>query len=259
MRLRISLAIAALVAAIGVLAVGVGTAGATPVPQGQPDPQTTNIPYVAWNGEQVKVVKCFGNTDNVSEAAFNQGGGIASYLSGKFRVEAWTGDHSNTGPVFLNDADGSVVGQWSDGRLCFAVHVTSQNPGMAVIKLAVSPNLLGLFPGLDVIAKHQFLVIWMTDQAPVITEVAGANLGDPTGNGIFNPIPGPNGNYFANGLINIKVKGTFPLTGDNYGGLGHPLVTLPDDWHVARTAPRCRRFAHRQQLPGCRSLALGHP
>ncbi len=234
MRLRISLAVAALVAAIGVLAIGVGTAAAgNEGPQGQPDPQTTNVPYVAWNGEQVKVVKCFGNQDNVSEAAFNQGGGIASYLSGKFRVELWSGDQAQQ-PVFLNDNDGSVVGQWDNGRLCFAVHVASLEPGLAVIKLAVSPNLLGLFPGLDVLAKHQFLVIWMTDQAPVITEVAGANLGDPTGNGIFNPIPGPNGNYFANGLINVKVKGTFPL-GGAFTALGHPTVTLPDDWNWLAT------------------------
>ncbi len=228
MRLRISLAIAALVAAIGVLAVGVGTAGATPVLQGQPDPQTTNIPYVAWNGEQVKVVKCFGREEGVSQDAFTQGGGIASYLSGKFRVELWSGDQAQK-PVFLNDNDGSVVGQWSNGRLCFAVHVASLEPGLAVIKLAVSPNLLGLFPGLDVIAKHQFLVIWMTDQAPVINEAAGANLGDPTGNGIFNPIPGANGNSFGVGLIHILVKGTFPL-GGAFTGLGHPTVTLPDDW-----------------------------
>ena len=104
------------------------------------------------------------------------------------------------------------------GRLCFSVHVTSQKPGMAVIKLAVSPNLLTLVPGLDPILKHQFLVIWMQDQAPVINEAAGANLGDPTGNGIFNPIPGPDGNTFGYGLIHVLVKGTFPL-GNDFAGI----------------------------------------
>ena len=70
----------------------------------------------------------------------------------------------------------------------------------------------------------------MQDQAPVINEAAGANLGDPTGNGIFNPIAGPNGNYFGYGLIHVLVKGTFPLGNDFAGLAPNDTVTLPDDW-----------------------------
>ncbi|HST16382.1 MAG TPA: hypothetical protein VLK36_01855 [Gaiellaceae bacterium] len=230
MRLRISLALFTVLAAIGVLAIGVGSAGATVVNRA-PDPQTTNIPYLAWAGEEVKVVKCIGGpNDAVDVSALGSASNINALLAGKFRVEDWSGvDEVHSGPVFLNDQDGSVVGTYEQGRLCFSVHVTSQKPGLAVIKLAVSPNLLTLVPGLDPILKHQFLVIWMQDQAPVISEAAGANLGDPTGNGIFNPIPSPNGNYFGYGLIHVLVKGTFPL-GLDFSGLGHPTVTLPDDW-----------------------------
>ena len=229
MRLRISIGLAALVAAVGVLAIGVGSAGAG-VNHYAPDPQTTNVPYLAWAGEEVKVVKCIGGNDGIDVSAVSQQNDIGALLSGKFRVEDWSGvDEVHSGPVFLNDQDGSVVGQIVGRQLCWSVHVTSQKPGLAVIKLAVSPNLLTLVPGLDPILKHQFLVIWMQDQAPVINEAAGANLGDPTGNGVFNPIPGPNGNSFGFGLIHVLVKGTFPL-GLDFAGYGHPTVTLPDDW-----------------------------
>jgi hypothetical protein len=229
MRLRISLALFTVLAAIGALTIGVGSAGATAVNRA-PDPQTTNIPYLAWAGEEVKVVKCIGGSDGIDVSSIGSASNINALLAGKFRVEDWSGvDEVHSGPVFLNDQDGSVVGTYEQGRLCFSVHVTSQKPGLAVIKLAVSPNLLTLVPGLDPILKHQFLVIWMQDQAPVINEAAGANLGDPTGNGIFNPIPGANGNTFGYGLIHILVKGTFPL-GLDFAGLGHPTVTLPDDW-----------------------------
>jgi hypothetical protein len=233
MRLRISLGLVGLVAALGVLIFGVGTAAAgNEKPSGPPDPQTTNVPYLAWAGEEVKVVKCIGGpNDSVDVSAIGSASNISALLAGKFRVEDWSGvDEVHSGPVFLNDQDGSVVGTYEQGRLCFSVHVTSQKPGMAVIKLAVSPNLLTLVPGLDPILKHQFLVIWMQDQAPVISEAAGANLGDPTGNGIFNPIPGPNGNYFGYGLIHVLVKGTFPLGNDFAGIAPNNTVTLPDDW-----------------------------
>ena len=125
---------------------------------------------------------------------------------------------------------------------------------MAVIKLAVSPNLLTLVPGLDPILKHQFLVIWMQDQAPVINEAAGANLGDPTGNGIFNPIPGPNGNYFGFGLIHVLVKGTFPLGLDFAGLRRTSTVTLPDDW-----AWLAQHFAVDDSLTGSNFPGAAYP
>src|SRR5262249_41989359 len=167
MRLRISLGLAVLVAALGVLAIGVGSASATYVSRA-PDPQTTNIPYLAWAGEEVKVVKCIGadyGGEDISALAGQSR--IEALLSGEIRVEDWSGvDEVHSGPVFLNDQDGSVVGQIVNGgrNLCWSVHVTSQKPGLAVIKLAVSPNLLTLVPGLDPVLKHQFLVVWMQDQ-----------------------------------------------------------------------------------------------
>ena len=110
------------------------------VPQGQPDPQTTNIPYVAWTGEQVKVVKCFGSADGVSEATpSTRAAGCLVSRADRSAIEDWSGDHANdAGPAVMNDADGSVVGQRSDGRLCFSFEVTSQKPGLAVYQAAVN-------------------------------------------------------------------------------------------------------------------------
>jgi hypothetical protein len=233
MRLRISLALAAFVAVVAALTIGVGTAGATiPVLKGAPDPGTTNIPYVAWAGETVKVVKCVRFLDTVSEAQASSA--IASPFAVTAQVEDWSGvDEVHSGPITLNQPN-TTIQETSDGHiaLCFSFEVTSQKPGLAVYKLAISNNIFPLLLGGDVIDEHQFLVIWLQDQAPVINEAAGANLGDPTGNGVFNPIPGlgPNGtNAFGYGLIHILVKGTFPL-GNDFAGYGHPTVTLPDDW-----------------------------
>jgi hypothetical protein len=235
MRLRISLALVTLLAAITALTIGLGSAAATPEVAPLPDPQTTNIPYVAWAGEQVRVVKCLDEEDSVKARSI----GIDSLIfRGKFRIEDWSGD-VNQKPQFLNDLDGDVVAQNIDGRVCFAVHVTSLKPGLAVIKLAVRDDLLGLFPGLNPWLKHQFLVIFLRDQPASIVEVP--TPGDPAGDGVFNPIPGPNGNSFQPGLVKLNVKGTFPL-GNNFapansgidfsGTVAHDgvTVTLPDDW-----------------------------
>ena len=133
MRLRISLTLAALITAIAAMAVGVGSAAATVVQPQLPDPQTTNVPYVAWAGEQVKVVKCLGSEDSVRALGIGLGSII---FRGNYTVEDWSGvDENNAGPKFLNAPGGDVVAQNIDGRVCFAVHVTSQKPGLAVIKL----------------------------------------------------------------------------------------------------------------------------
>ena len=125
-------------------------------------------------------------------------------------VEDWSGvDENNAGPAFLNAPNRDTVAYLDDsGRLCFSVHVSSLKPGMAVIKGAARIDLAGETPGFDILGKHQFLVIWMRSQAPVIREVANTDfpsldLGDPTGNGIFNPL-------FKNGLVQINVEGHVP-------------------------------------------------
>ena len=226
MRLRISFALAAAVAAIAALTIGVGSAGAS-VEAYPPDPQTTNIPYVAWAGETVKVVKCLGYAEGVTaDTVRNSGFPLTATAS----IEDWSGvDEVHAGPVIISPPTAVLS---SDYGLCFSFEVTSQKPGLAVYKLSINNNLYPLLLGGDSLDQHQFLVIWMQDSAPAINEVAGANLGDPKGDGIFNPIAGagPGGtNAFLPGLIHVVVKGTFPF-GNDFASYGHPTVTLPDDW-----------------------------
>ncbi|HZO34460.1 MAG TPA: hypothetical protein VFB17_05225 [Gaiellaceae bacterium] len=227
MRLRISLTLAAVLAAVAALTIGVGTAGASVPSSGAPDPQTTNIPYVAWLGETVKVAKCLELGDDVSEAQANSA--ISDPFAVTATIEDWSGvDENNAGPATLNKPNTSVISMGRHFAICFSFEVTSQKPGMAVYKLAVSNNVAPLLLGGDVELMHQFLVIWLQDQAPVIDETPTA--GDPNGDGVFNPIPDANGvNSFGYGLVHILVKGTFPL-GNDFAGKNHPIVTLPDDW-----------------------------
>jgi hypothetical protein len=230
MRLRISIALAAAISAIAALTIGVGSAAAGEwQPQGPPDPQTTNIPYVAWAGETVKVDKCIGFADGVTEAtASSQLGSLIPTPTAT--IEDWSGvDENNAGPAVINTPNA----QLTNSGICFSFEVTSQKPGLAVYKLSLNNAFIPLLFGGDSLDQHQFLVIWLQDQAPVITEAAGANLGDPTGNGVFNPIVGAGprgiGNAFLPGLIKVEVKGTFPF-GNDFAGYGRPTVTLPDDW-----------------------------
>ncbi len=228
MRLRISIALAAAITAIAALTIGVGSAAAGEWQSGPPDPQTTNIPYVAWAGETVKVDKCIGFADGVTEAtASSQLGSLIPTPTAT--IEDWSGvDENNAGPAVINTPNA----QLTNSGICFSFEVTSQKPGLAVYKLSLNNAFIPLLFGGDSLDQHQFLVIWLQDQAPVITEAAGANLGDPTGNGVFDPIvgAGPNGtNAFLPGLIQVEVKGTFPF-GNDFAGYGRPTVTLPDDW-----------------------------
>ena len=165
-------------------------------------------------------------------------------LRAKFRLEDWSGTEPNaTGagyrstasiePQFLNDQDGDTVAYLQDGRLCFSVTVSSLKPGLAVIKGAARIDLAGFTPGFDILGKHQFVVIWMRSQAPAIREVANADfpdldLGDPSGNGIFNPFP--TGTPFRNGLVEVTVGGNFPLGNDFAGIDADNVVNLPADW-----------------------------
>ena len=209
------------------------------------DPQTANIPYLAWAGNQVRLAKCIGEREmqNDLRLSSEQSSSLLTpglILRAKFRLEDWSGTEPNaTGPgyratesirpQFLNDADGDTVAYLDrQGRLCFSVTVSSLKPGLAVIKGAARIDLAGFTPGFDILGKHQFVVIWMRSQAPVIREVANADypdldLGDPAGDGIFNPL-------WKNGLVQINVGGNFPLGNDFSGIDPDNVINLPADW-----------------------------
>jgi hypothetical protein len=181
--------------ALVVTAVAAFAAGPTAA-QGPWDPQTSNVPYLAWRGEQVRLVKC--------DPVLADPG-----VSVEFFVEEWTG------PGLTPRIEEITVDR--DGA-CAKADAVSLDPGLARVKL-VATNFAD-----DPILKHQFLVAWMSLTDPAIDEVGEADptgdddLGDPAGDGHFDA-------GGANGRVQVVVKGTFP----------HPLgpggqFTLPDAW-----------------------------
>ena len=223
------------------------------------DPQTANIPYVGWAGNQIRIAKCLGQQevrDNLSLSTESTQRLLTPglVLRASWTVEDWSGvDENNAGPAFLNAPNRDTVAYLDDsGRLCFSVHVSSLKPGMAVIKGAARIDLAGETPGFDILGKHQFLVIWLRSQAPVIREVANTDfpsidLGDPTGNGVFNPL-------FKNGLVQINAKGTFPLGNDFAGIDPDNSITLPDDWAFIASKFGVDDYAANGGRPGSGSM-----
>jgi hypothetical protein len=214
-KLKLVLVLASL-GALGVLAMAsTASAGATRAPWFEAgDPMETNIPYVAWAGEEIRLVKCIDDPKGEWEGSTAQWGIVDS------SVKQRSGDLRD--PVFFAD-DGtsfSGAGEQAD-RTCWAVDVDSVNPGMTRIKMAVSED--EGTPGSPVL-KHDFLVIWLNMSSPVLTELSstafpGYAVGDPLGDGNFTPAAGK----YTNGLIRARVTGSFT---DLHGA----ARTLPADW-----------------------------
>src|SRR3954464_8963140 len=148
-------------------------AGAGAVESYAPDPQTTNVPYVAWSGEQLKLVKCDPS--------------LADASRGDLLIETWSGD-PDTRPQLESSTAHFFRG--SNEMPCASADVASLGSGLARIKLVVTDD------SNDPILKHQFLAIWMTFNDPAIHEIASTDptggptgsdneVGDPAGDGSF--------------------------------------------------------------------------
>ena len=170
-----------------------------------PDPMTTNIPYTAWAGTQVRMVKC----SNVLE------GLTRNRL--EVLVESWSGSDNFRPQVLESSIDFVNRG----GERCVRFNVVTLGDGIARIKLKAFDARR------DEILEHQFLGIWMRLGTPSIDEVGAADptggpagseteVGDPAGDGAF--VPSSN-----NGRVQVKVTGSFP---DETGA----MRTLPNDW-----------------------------
>ncbi len=178
------------------------------------DPLTTNIPYVAWAGEEVRLVKCVDISRIEADVEWDN-------------VE-WS---TNREPSFFDDIDQrteSFAGRGDQsGRTCGAIDIVSHSPGMAVVKM--SSDALDPPEGAPEL-KHQFLVIWLGMNAPVLEELdandfPGLDVGDPLGDGNF--LAGAD-----NGYVRATITGSFDgIRGDEY--------TLPRDWAALAT-----RYAH---------------
>ena len=104
MRFRLGVTFVTLLAAMTALFVWAGmAAGATKTTYIQTadptDPQNTNIPYLAWAGETVRVTKCL-NFEGLQASDLH---GLNFSLSGTLNISGWSGDDAagpNT-PFFL--------------------------------------------------------------------------------------------------------------------------------------------------------------
>ncbi len=192
------------------------------------DPQTTNVPYLAWVGEEIQLNKCF---DSAATATTSLSGVSATFL-----VEDWSGGATlpQMEPNTVRVYDSQTLNE-----VCAQGDVVSLYPGMARVELdIVDPgNVLGLAgpTGQQPVVKHQFLAGWMTLNTPTLTEMsqssftssaqgeAGRELGDPTGNGRFAAGAG-------SGYLDVTVTGSMPMNGVWGALVGKPTVTLPGDW-----------------------------
>jgi hypothetical protein len=127
------------------------------------DPQTTNVPYLAWVGEEVRLNKCFASD---ATATTDLSGVSASFL-----VEDWSG--GGTQPQIEPDTV-NVYYSSTLGEVCAEGDAVSLFPGMARVELDIADpgDVLGLAgPGAtDPVIKHQFLAGWMTLNTPTLTE-----------------------------------------------------------------------------------------
>lgn len=186
-----------------------------------PNMFTTNVPYVAWRGEQVRAVKC----DSIPQIYDGDGVLNGRDLRVDVLVESWSGPGRDpqleTGTVQFFRSRNLPESQ----RDCVRFDMVSSDPGLARVKLVISDR-----NGVPIL-KHQFLFVWMslgtigikeaTNNDPPVPPNSQSAVADPSGDGNFHA-----GDQAANkGRVQIKVTGTFP----------HPLgpggtFTLPQDW-----------------------------
>jgi hypothetical protein len=246
-----------------VLALASLTAGAAaaPNPDGPYGAQGTNVPYVAWIGEHVRLVACEPSfTEDAKLEAIKHGVDpksiLGAFFNDNFEVEDWSGYQFQ--PPTADGSAGSQIGQpfdpgpssffeSSEGKDCIATDYKSLNPGLTRIRAVVKDDETG-----EIVFSHQFLVIWLTVNKPVLNE-AGTSasgtetfqnqlngtgqdnlsnfLGDKEGNGQFVPSPF-SGEESDKGLVQIKVTGAFPVIKEAplHNILEKETYTLPEDW-----------------------------
>jgi hypothetical protein len=262
-------------AAVGVAAIAVlGTVASTALadsPWDVPanDPNTTNVPYLAWRGENLRMVKCWGTDDFnrtlrlefpslTSDVVTDQNIGnlFGSIVQTNVQLEDWSGADTgvNTPKEVINGARTFLYYNVRTLRpvICWQDTWASQKAGLGQFKLTVSLGLTNFdntgvsFGAQVLVMQHQWLAGWMSLNAPTLDEVTSRDpatnpegLGDPKGDGNFfagdNWVQGSDGTWTYDskphpGEIRATVKGTLPL-GQDFTELGlGDSIQLPDQW-----------------------------
>ncbi|MDX6566542.1 MAG: hypothetical protein QOE10_2204, partial [Gaiellales bacterium] len=238
------------------------------------DPNTTNVPYLAWRGENLRLVKCFGVNDfeQAYQSEFSKTANFTndsiqnifgSIVQTNVQLEDWSG--TDTG---VNTPHEVITGARTflyynvrtlDPVICFQDTWASQKAGLGQFKLTVSIGLTniqntGVSLGAQVLVmQHQWLAGWMSLNAPTLDEVTSRDpaknpegLGDPKGDGnLFagdHWVQGSDGKWFWDpknthpAQLRAVVTGTLPL-GQNFTELGlGASITLPNDWALLANA-----------------------
>lgn len=121
--------------------------------------QNSNVPYLAWVGEEQRLTKCVA-VDGITPDTSFMG------VTASFNVEDWSGSpYNDTQMPVVEPNTVRVYFSRSFGGVCATGDVVSLFPGMARIELDVA----GPFD-LGPMREHQFLVGWMTLNTPTLSE-----------------------------------------------------------------------------------------
>src|SRR3954471_1590726 len=212
MRLRLACAAALAIAcsAIGASpAMADGSRAAFDPPTTRPvfDPQTTNVPYLAWRGEEVRLVKCEPFLGDIPDPWSDDG---STQFDASWIVEDWSGDSITPSleqsTVKFTDEQNSNGLYF--GKHCVKADFVSQKAGLAMIKLVITDADTG-----KPLVKHQFLVGWLTlNKVGLDDGSGGTSIFDAPGWGTYN-------------WLRARVTGTLPLRG--FSDLYCPAAPTP--------------------------------
>jgi hypothetical protein len=175
-----------------------------PFEQTADGPQTSNIPTLAWVGEDVRLVAC----DNDIQPNPDSRDGIA-FQQAEWNTNLWTGDQAfqatptfdgsqSTNFYLTNTGSASFFFPTGIDNIehgCTSADISSLHAGLDEVTLNVyQQSALGGRdgqiespaggPGLNLdptpVYSKQFIVIWMTANAPVLSEASVSSLGQPT-------------------------------------------------------------------------------
>jgi hypothetical protein len=204
---------AGLISAAGaaVLAMSLLAAGASAAPNPN-EAQATNVPYVAWVGEHVRLVICSNEvTADALKAGVNiqSSQGLYKFYNANFAVEDWSGyqfqpptpDGDNASQIGQYFDPGPAAFFYTDGKVCIATDYKSLNPGLTRIRLVVKSDNDG-----EVVFSHQFLVIWLTASKPVLNEAGTSASGTET---FQNQLSDTGQSNLSNFLGDKEVNGQF--------------------------------------------------
>ena len=211
-RLRVSLVAFVLVLmSAGLLVASAAASGGLPANSPVFNPQETNVPYLAWRGEEVRLVKCGHELDGLTGAPTLQtNGGFFWGLDVSMQIFAYSGPQENSfdGPKAVQNS-ASIFFDRNTARPCIRADFISNKAGITVIKLTISKNGV-------ILAQHDFMVGWMA-----IASARMTNAGSVTENAGAEP-----GNS-----ANVQVTGSIPLNSEFQADFGLPAtLTMPNDW-----------------------------